>query len=434
MESKKTKKSATKHYPKALIEGAIAGNRDDFAKLLESCIRDITYLAQLYVDRQDAEDITQEVAITLQRKIHTVTNPDHFFKWLSVVVRNTSVSYMRKQNKYKDDVELTEYMEASEHSDSFTAKGVEFLPERYVEDAELLSIVMDEIDQLPKRQQVCLSYHYLYEFKRADIVEVTEYDKEQVASALYMGKQTLKKRLEKRLRTTLVFSYVPVGITPVMTRVFEKMQDAIAPKEFCEQLYLTCLEQLDMSGMGHMSGVTEVIPEKGMSIVTKCCIGTAITAVTAGIIGVAVISGREIPPPETNTPPAVISQTEQDDDLFTPDLSEEENSEAEPLQDIWEIRTVADMIGDMEAYILEDFVEETGDPEDWWAFVERIGAKEYDRSMGYRHTFVIYILEKQNKRLLLAEYDPGDGDIRVLYLFGDRDEPVEAMTRIVLRF
>ena len=425
METKKTKKRTMNRYPKALVEGAIAGNRDDFSKLLECCIKDIFYFATLHADRQDAEDIVQEVAILLQRKIHTLTDPDNFVRWLSVVVRNTSASYARKHHKFGDNVELEECMERTEYADLFTTERAEFLPERYVEDAELCEIVMDEIGQLPTRQQICLSYHYLHDFKRADIVAATDFNPAQVANALHKGRQTLKKRLEKRLGETLVFSYVPAGTLPAMARVFQMMQDAVVSKECIEQLYIVCMERL---------GMVEVMPVKGTSNVLKYCVGAACTVVTVGVLGVAFWYGNETPMPEEIAPSPIVSQEEQEEGPFAPDVEEEEEPEAEPLQEEREIRTVADMIGDTEAYVLEGFIDHVSNSEDWRIFIEGIGAEEYDRSTGYEYVYIMYILEKQNKRLLLAEHDPGDGNIRVLYLFGDRDEPVEVMARIVLRF
>ena len=92
------------------------------------------------------------------------------------------------------------------------------------------------------------------------------------------------------------------------------------------------------------------------------------------------------------------------------------------------------MIGEDEANVLEELIDDVSDPEEWRAFIERIGAEEHMRANELNSTYITYILEKQNKRLLLAEHDSGNGEIRVLYLFGDRDEPVEKIARIILRF
>ena len=412
-----------KSYPNPLVEGAIAGNREDLSKLLECCMKNVLYMTQLYSNRQDAEDIAQEVAITLQRKIHTLSDPDRFAQWLSVIVRNASFNYMRKNHKLKNNVELETYMERDEFFDKFSVDKVEFLPEQYVEDAELCKIVTEEISKLPKNQKICLAYHYLQEFKRADIAEATGFTPEQVTTALYGGKKTLKKRLEERLGNTLVFSMAPVSAIPAMARAFQAMQEEMVPMEWCEQVLQASLESI--AGMG-CAGAT------GMSTVTKCLIGAAVccTAVVVGVASYNLLSGDETPA-ETVSPPAISTMQNQED--MSPTFTQDEELD-EPTQEEREIRTVADMIGEEEADILEGFLDHVDNLEEWRAFLERIDTREYGRASEYQNTYITYILEKQNKRLLLAEHDPGDGTIQVIYLFGDREEPVEGIARIILRF
>ena len=414
------------YYPKSLIEGAVKGDKEDFAKLLEYCMKDILYLATARTNKQDAEDIAQEVAIILQRKIHTLSNPNHFSKWLLVVVRNASISYMRKHFQSKDDIGLEEYIEQYKELDKLRVEEAEFLPEQYVEDKELCGIVVEEIRKLPKNQRICLSYHYLQEFKRADIVEVTEFTPAQVTSALYSGKKTLKQKLEKRLGEALPYSVAPIGAVPAMARAFEAMQEEMVPAKWCEQMVQKSLEGLP--AVGELP--TGEVSAGGMSTGTKCLLGAVVCTAAVGVVSVVSFLNQETPAPEEISPPVVEVQQEQVEYLDEPDQPDQD----EPLPDNWEIRTVEDMIGGEEADVLRGFVGYVDARQEWQEFIERIGAEEYERASEYRDTYITYTLEKQNKRLILAEHDPGDGEIRVFYLFGDRDEPVEAMTRIILGF
>jgi len=156
--------------------------------------------------------------------------------------------------------------------------------------------------------------------------------------------------------------------------------------------------------------------------VTKCCIGVGVCI--AGVISSVLLLGQEAPLPEIISPAVVIQEERQ----------EQQENQTESIQMEWEIRTVADMIGEDEASALEGFVEHVGSPEEWQDFVQRIGVEEHERASEHRATYVMYILEKQNKRLILAEHDKRDGEVQVMYLFGDRDEPIEKMARIILEF
>ena len=400
-------------YPKPLIEGAVAGNQDDFVKLLEWCMRDIIYFASLHVNRQDAEDVAQEVAIILQQKIHTLSKLDNFRQWLITIVRNTSVSYMRKHYKYQNNVEIEEFMEQEKYSDKFSAEGVEFLPEKYVEDMEFCAIVKEEIDKLPKNQQICLSYHYLQDFKRAEIASLTDLTPMQVSTALHYGSKTLKQKIEKRLRGALVFSVTPAGMIPALARVFEIRQAEVVPTQWCEQVLQTSLERLGTMSASGMSGVTKLF----------VCVATCV-AVTTGVLGTVALLRDDAPSPESVSSSVIVNQEEPEDDPVY----------EEPTYEEWVIRTVADMIGETEANVLEGFVDHVDSQEAWHEFVERIDAKEYERANEYRETFVTYILEKQNKRLLLAKHEAGDGGIEVMYLFEDREEPIATMAVILILF
>jgi len=407
------------YYSKSLIEGAIAGNKDDFTKLLGECMSSILHLATMQTNRQDAEDIAQEVAITLQRKIHTLSDPDRFSGWLLVTVRNASIDYMRKGRKSKSNVEIEEYMEKTEYLDNFSVERAEFLPEKYVENMELRKIVAEEIDKLAPNQQICLSYYYLYELKRADIVEVTAFTPQQVSNALHAGRKTLKERLEKRLGETFVFTMVPIGAVPAMTKAFQTMREEMVAVEWCEQVLQMSLDRLGLTAAG-------ATPAGGMSIVAKCVVVTVACAAAAGVIGGILYLGDDVPLAEVVSPPPIEIQEGVPEELAQGD--------PEPSEDRREIRTVADMIGEARANALEGFVDHVANQSEWREFIEQIGAEEFERANEYQKNYVTYILEKQNKRLLLAEYESGDGKVRVLYLFGDRDEPIERMSIIILKF
>ena len=391
---------------KALIEGAMAGHKDDLEALLKYCMRDMLHMAILHSNRQEAEDIVQEVAIVLYKKIKTLSNPYSFRPWLSMVIRNASIDHMRKIYKTRDKVDYEEDLEQVE----LIADNIEFLPEKYVENDELRSIIIEEINVLPKMQEICLSYYYLQEFKRSDIAKATGLSPRQVSSALNYGKQTLKKRLEQRFGKNFAYSTVPVGTIPALARVFEAKRDEMVSMEWCEQMCQTVSSKLNGAEL----------TSRGNTITTTVVACT----VCAIVAGVAVYMLYPDGGQEPYEPPPVIEIQPEVDDL-PPVESEESESE---------IRTVADMIGEDEAENLEWYVDNGMTLEEWDGFVERIRATFDRQGTSVRNTYTIYLLEKQNKRLLLARQESPEGQIRIRYLFGDRDEPEEIMAGIILLF
>jgi len=404
-----------KKFVKELAKGAIAGNRVSLEKLLDHYMKDILYFATIHSNGQEAEDVAQTVALTVCEKIHTLSKPDCFVTWLSVIVRNTSIQHMKKVHKLSGDVDLEVYME--QNADKIQSKNMEFLPEKYVEHAEFRSIIIEEINQLPKNQRLCLAYYYLYELKRSDIAEVTGFTPRQVSTALNYGKQTLKERLEKRFGTRFAYSVVPVGAIPALSTAFRADQDLCVPQEWCEQV---------LQGIADKVATIHVPSGKGAptpAIPLVCAVG----AVLCGVIIATTFYGREEAMPEAALP----SVQEIAQELY-PDASPVEEEVGEIEEQL--IRTVADMIGQEEADRLESFVNSVDNPEEWQQFIMRIGAEEDRIANEPGYTYTTYILEKQNKRLLLAKQEEAAGQIHIKYLFGDREESMVSMARIVLNF
>jgi len=408
-----------KKLVRELAKGAMTGQKDSLEKLLDYYMKDILYFATLHSNGQEAEDIAQTVALTVCEKIHTLSKPDCFVTWLSVIVRNTSIQHMRKAHKSSGDVDLEVYME--QNAEKFHGKNMEFLPERYVENAEFREIIVKEINQLPKNQRLCLAYYYLHELKRSEIAEVTGLTPRQVSTGLNYGKQTLKEKLEKRFGTSFVYSVAPVGTIPALAMVFRADQEVLISQELCEQVMRNVVDQL---------ATMHVIPSKGTytSPVTLACAATAV--VVCGVMVGSVFYGREDAIPEIVSPP--VQEMVQESYPEVPHV--EEMPVMEEVEEEREIRTVADMIGQEEAERLESFVDSVRDPEEWQQFIVHIGAEEDRVASEPSYTYTTYILEKQNKRLLLAMQEAPDGQIRVTYLFGDREEPMVSMARIVLNF
>jgi len=405
---------------KSFIKGAIAGDKESLTKLIEHYMEDILYFSTLYSKRQEAEDIAQNVALLLCEKMHTLSDPDSFIKWLSVVVRNASNQHMRQMYKMKDYVELKDSLEMEEDircdAELFSMNRIEFLPEKYVENEELRNVIIQEIDKLPQNQRLCLSYYYLYEMKRSEIAEVTGLTPRQVSTGLNYGKQKLKVELEKRFGTSFAYSVVPVGALPALAQAFQANKEALAPKEWCEQVTKGILDQL--AAMNHVAAGSGAL--SSTAIVT--CIAGVV--VVASVMAAVVFSGEEEAMVEAV--PSVVEVTQQE-------YQEVSVLEEESLQDRWEIRTIEDMIGQEEADRLERFVNSVDDPEEWQQFIQRIGAEEGLFAVQRDAYYTTYILEKQNKRLLLAQQEAADGTIRAIHIFGDRDEPMPAISVILLR-
>ena len=83
-----------------LVEKAASGDRQAFAALIESRYDFIHAVAWRWCgDRQDAEDVTQEVCIRLANAIRGFKGASRFGTWLYTVTLNAARDQMRKRRR-----------------------------------------------------------------------------------------------------------------------------------------------------------------------------------------------------------------------------------------------------------------------------------------------------------------------------------------------
>lgn len=392
-----------------LVEEAIAGDKSAFAKLLEHYMKDILYFATMRLNPQEAEDVAQEVAIIMFNQIHKLRDPERFVYWVSTIVHNVSINYGKKLYRTRA-VDIDACDDTVLSTDSLDVQDMEFLPDQYVEQAELRDIVIEEIHKLPENQRICLSYYCLQELKRSEIAEITGLSPRQVSTGLNYGKKTLKIRLEERLGKTFTFCMVPVSTIPVLAQIMQVDRDTVMSPERGAQIVRVCLAQISL---------IKLPIQKIRLMGAKTIVGITGGAVAVTAVVVMTVNSVKIEMP-TSLPPPVITEVA---------------TIAEPRPAEKPIKTVADMIGEDEANLLETFVAGAVSERDWKDLLKRIDAVEYETAADADYNYAIYHLERQDKRLLLASQKQlASGEIQVLYIFNEKiKEPIK-MAQFILQF
>ena len=96
------------HSDGKLVQLTLEGDHDAFAVLVEKYQSRIHALAWRKIgDFHMAQDITQEVFLTVYQKLTTLTHPDRFAKWLYVIANNLCVTWLRKEATQPQQQSLT---------------------------------------------------------------------------------------------------------------------------------------------------------------------------------------------------------------------------------------------------------------------------------------------------------------------------------------
>lgn len=78
-----------------LVERVIAGNKDAFDELYRKYSPMVHGIVLARASRDEADDIVQEVFITVFRKLHTLNDPDSFGGWIASIARRRVTDHHR---------------------------------------------------------------------------------------------------------------------------------------------------------------------------------------------------------------------------------------------------------------------------------------------------------------------------------------------------
>ena len=79
-----------------------AGDERAFSELYDLFNRRTLRYLQGLLDKQAAEDVQQEVWVTVFRKIAMLANPSRFRTWLYQVTRHRAIDFLRRETRQSD--------------------------------------------------------------------------------------------------------------------------------------------------------------------------------------------------------------------------------------------------------------------------------------------------------------------------------------------
>ena len=182
-----------------LVRSILAGNLDDFRKLVERYQHVAERWAFHYVKNLfDAEDIAQEAFVEAYFRLDTLREQHKFGSWLRTIVSNTSVSWLRRR---KSSVSFEEIN--SVHSDGKLFEQYNRyeapMPDDVLEQQEQEKILQTAISALPLTYQRVITMFYFDDCSYKEIAVQIDVSVAAVKSMLYRAKQKLKKEMLKNV-------------------------------------------------------------------------------------------------------------------------------------------------------------------------------------------------------------------------------------------
>ena len=165
-----------------LVEACLAGDRCAMQQLYEQCSDHVYGLMVRMVGRQDADDLTQHVFLTMFRKLDQFNGQSKLETWLYRLATNEALQHLRR-NKRRSTAPLVAEPETSD-------------PDRIgaSEEAELLETAMSRLE--PELRAVVLLKEQ-WGLSYQEIAESVGIPEGTVGSRLNRARKELRQELEK---------------------------------------------------------------------------------------------------------------------------------------------------------------------------------------------------------------------------------------------
>lgn len=148
----------------------------------------LRYVHSLLGNGADAEDVMQDVWVTIVRKIATLEHPAAFQSWMYRIARNSSVSRLRKS---RPNVALDDFADAEQLTISDDQNGDDDLLSE-LHDAAALDAGLARLS--PVHREV-LTLRFLNGLRYEEIAAVTLCSVGTVRSRIHYGKKALRKHI-----------------------------------------------------------------------------------------------------------------------------------------------------------------------------------------------------------------------------------------------
>ena len=260
-----------------LIEKAKQGDRNALEELFIGAWGSIYRLAlRILKNPEDAEDITQEVFITIQQKISGLREPAAFYAWANQITANKCNRFFNKHKgllKFDDEDELL----------SIADDDSENMPDKALDDEASRKIIMEVIDNLPDNQRICILLFYYGQLTVADIAVALETNENTVKTRLSAARAKIRAALEEKAEKEGIKLWgIPLVLAPIVREAMENMP---VPAEVQARMY----DSIQTSDV-----VVEVVADSAVNLSTAAATtGAALSAKAIALIicGVVLASG-----------------------------------------------------------------------------------------------------------------------------------------------
>lgn len=174
---------------------SLSGDLEAFEELVNRYKNQVFGIVYRIVGQaQEAEDLTQEVFLTVYRKLYQFDNSKKFAPWIYRIATNTSISALRRKKK----VVMLNFDEAygAPYENSSIVSDTD--PHYVFERKQLAEEIQSSIMELPENYRIIITLRFQMDMNNQEISEILGISKENVEVKVHRARKALRKILLKR--------------------------------------------------------------------------------------------------------------------------------------------------------------------------------------------------------------------------------------------
>lgn len=178
-----------------LSQQVLSGDTAAFEELMNRYKRSIFTIAyRMMGNYHEAEDICQEVFITVFNKMYQFDSNKKFAPWINRIAVNTCISTLRKRNKVVSLSFDETYIPGNDQELNDLYED----PHLIIEQQELKAEIEEALLELPESYRVVLILRYQLDLKNQEIAEVIGASRENVDVKIHRARKALRKAMLKK--------------------------------------------------------------------------------------------------------------------------------------------------------------------------------------------------------------------------------------------
>jgi len=145
-------------------------------------------------NKEDAEDVAQEVFVAVYQNLPTFQGNAQLSTWIHRIAVNKSMDFLRKRNRKKRLGQIKQIVGLNDIEEKFAAP-TSSNPHLILKNKERARILKQAVDSLTKKQRTAIVLNKYEGFSYQEVAEIMQTTLSAVESLIHKGMKNLRKKL-----------------------------------------------------------------------------------------------------------------------------------------------------------------------------------------------------------------------------------------------